>query len=170
MNKEDRGLSADDSTTTDSHPLNNIIIGEKNGSNLIQKSIRLERRNFSIYLSENIWEGWKKYCLLSGCSHASINESALIEYMQRHPVAQVNLNVTRDLTDMAPKVKDRIRNKVLKDKIRSTMGTLNSIRESGRGNQHSFRSQLQKLLLQATNLRRPDTELMELIEEAEALL
>jgi hypothetical protein len=92
-----------------------------------------------------------------------------MEYMRNHPLPQVTLSVVQDLKAFAPDVKDRLRNKIIK-KLRVAMATLRRIRESGRGDQHVFRKQLQKLALQATNLKKPDSELLELLREAEQLL
>jgi len=90
--------------------------------------------------------------------------------MRNHPLPQVTLSVTQDLAAYAPTVKDRIRNKVIKDKIIATMTTLRRIQESGKGNEHDFKRQLQKLALQATNLKRPDDELIELLKKVEFIL
>lgn len=163
-------------TTTDTHPLNNIIIGKKNRSNLIDRRDRLEREKKleratrSLYLSTNIFDGWKQYCACSGRPHHELNEAAFIEFMTNHPLSQVTLNVTQDLAAYAPDVKTRLRNKILRDKIGSVIATLHRIQETGRGDRTIFRQQLQKLVLQATNLKHPDADLMELLQEAEDLL
>jgi len=163
-------------TTIDIHPLNNIIIGKKNRSNLIdrlnrlEKEKKLERRTFSIYASRSIFEGWKEYCTLSGRPHHELNEAAFLEYMSSHPLPQVTLNVTQDLAAYAPDLQTRLRNKILRDKIRSLMGLIRRIQETGRGDADSFRKQLQKLILQATKIRRPDQELLDLLKEAEDLI
>jgi len=167
--EEDRGVSS-------SFPLTPIHIDKKNRSNLIDITDRLEREkksdrvSVSVYLSKSIWGGWKNYCAHAGVPHHSVTESALIEYMRSHPLPQVTLSMVQDLKAFAPDVKDRLRNKIIKDKLRVTMATLCRIQESGRGDQQVFRKQLQKLALQATNLKRPDSELLELLGEAEQLL
>ncbi len=162
-------------TTTDTHPLTNIIIGKKNRSNLIDITDRLERKksdriSVSVYLSRNIWGGWKDYCARSGVPHHQVTESALIEYMQNHPLPQVTLSVVHDLKLYAPDVKDRLRNKIIKDKLRVIMTTLKRLESSGTGNQQVFKKQLQKLVLQATNIKRPDPELIDILSEVEMLL
>ncbi len=90
--------------------------------------------------------------------------------MRSHPVSQVTLNVTQDLAAYAPDLQTRLRNKILRDKIRSLMGLIRRIQETGRGDADSFRKQLQKLILQATKMRRPDQELLDLLKEAEDLI
>jgi len=90
--------------------------------------------------------------------------------MRSHPVPQVTLNVTQDLAAYAPDLQTRLRNKILRDKIRSLMDLIRRIQETGRGDADSFRKQLQKLILQATKMRRPDGEILDLLKEAEDLI
>ena len=124
----------------------------------------------SFYISENISKGWRRYCELSGTKTHLLTELAFIGYMQRHPLSQVTLNVTSDLASYAPDVKDRLRNKIVKDRLTATMATLRRIKETGSGSEATFKRQLQKLVLQATNLKRPDSDVLELLREAEELL
>jgi hypothetical protein len=90
--------------------------------------------------------------------------------MRSHPVSQVTLNVTQDLAAYAPDLQTRLRNKILRDKISSLMDLIRRIQETGRGDADSFRKQLQKLILQATKMRRPDGEILDLLKEAEDLI
>jgi hypothetical protein len=94
----------------------------------------------------------------------------LIEYMRNHPLPQASLSVTQDLAAYAPDVKDRLRNKILKEKIRTTMSTMLKILERGQGDTSFFRTRLQKLVLQATTFKKPDFELLELLKDAEDLV
>jgi hypothetical protein len=50
------------------------------------------------------------------------------------------------------------------------MDLIRRIQETGRGDADSFRKQLQKLILQATKMRRPDGEILDLLKEAEDLI
>lgn len=159
------------------NPLNNIIIDKKNEYVITEdyvithrKKGEPTRRANSFYLSENISDGWRRYCELTGESTYLLTEAAFIEFMQNHPIPQMSLNVTRDLITFGPTVKDRLRNKIITNKIQVTMKTLQRIQELGKGDEKKFRDQLEKQILQATRLKRPDSELMSLIEEAEQLL
>lgn len=151
-----------------SYPLEPIIYDKEKRSNLIHRSIRLERKSFSVYLSANVWEGWKTYCQHSPEDHAYLTEGAFIEYMQRHPISNVKVSISTDLAGYRFDTRDRLRNKILKDKIRNTIDTLKRLKELSKGDSRFFRRQLQKQILQATNLRRPDDELLSLMEEAES--
>jgi hypothetical protein len=156
------------------YPLSPIYIDKKNRSNLTNLTNlindNLLRSNCSFYLSTNINSAWRQYCHLSGKGGCWLIEEALIDYMRRNPLPQVNLSVTQDLAAYAPTMRDRLRNKILKEKITSVLATLRRVRDSGKGDHGVFRKQLQKLVLQATNLKRPDDELMELLREAENFL
>jgi len=174
---DDTGVSSSPrppSTTTDTHPLNNIIIGKKKSSNLTNltnlTNDKLIRVNTSFYLSADLNREWRRYCRLSDKDGCWILEEALLEYMRSHPVSQVTLNVTQDLAAYAPDLQTRLRNKILRDKISSLMDLIRRIQETGRGDADSFRKQLQKLILQATKMRRPDQELLDLLKEAEYLI
>jgi hypothetical protein len=177
---DDTGVSSSPKpppTTTDIYPLNNIIIGKKNQYVITEKDVITDqekkepkRSPNSFYISENISKGWRRYCELSGHKTHLLTESAFIEYMQRHPLSQVTLNITQDLTAYAPDVKTRLRNKILRDKIGSVIATLHRIQETGRGDADSFRQQLQKLVLQATKLKHLDADLVDLLKEAERWL
>jgi hypothetical protein len=164
-------------TTTDIHPLNNIIIGKKNRSVITDitvltedKKTELTRSPTSFYISQNIAKGWRQYCKMSGKPTHELTEDAFIEFMRSHPLPQATLNVTQDLVAYAPDVKTRLRNKILRDKIISIVSTLRRMEETGRGDKASFKQQLQKLVLQVTNLKHPDADLMELLKEAEDLI
>ncbi len=155
-------------------PLTPIHIRKKNGSNItnitnITKG-DLSRVITSYYLAGSINSAWRQYCRLSGKEGCWLLEEALLEYMRGHPLPQVSLSVTQDLAAYAPTIQDRLRNKILKEKIVNVSNTLKRVRESGRGDQRVFVRQLQKLVLQATNLKRPDDELLELLRECEKLL
>jgi len=90
--------------------------------------------------------------------------------MRNNPLPQVTLSVIRDLMSVAPDVKTRLRNKIMKDKIRATVSALRRVQERGQGGLNLFRTRLQKLVLQATSLKRPDPELLELLREVENIL
>jgi hypothetical protein len=90
--------------------------------------------------------------------------------MRRNPLPQVSLNVTQDLAAYAPTMRDRLRNKILKEKITNVLSTLRRIKESGKSDHGVFRKQLQKFVLQATNLKRPDDELIDLLKEVEGYI
>lgn len=166
-------MTEDDMGVSSSFPLTPIYI-DKNRSNLTNitniTNSKLSRSNVSFYLSTNLNVAWRQYCRLSGKDGCWLIEEAFVEYMRNHPLPQVSLCVTQDLIAYAPTIRDRLRNKILKDKITSVLTTLKRIRESGKGDQGVFRKQLQKYVLQATSLKRPDHELIELLEEAELLL
>ena len=138
---------------------------QSNLTNLIND--KLLRSNFSFYLSKNLNLAWRQYCRLSGKDGCWLVEEALLEYMRGHPLPQVSLSVTQDLAAYAPDVRDRLRNKIIKEKIRNVMATIRRVQASGRGEAGVFRKQLQKLVLQATNLKKPDSELLELLREVE---
>jgi len=78
--------------------------------------------------------------------------------------------VTQDLAAYAPDVRDRLRNRIIKEKIRNVVATIRRVQASGCGEAGVFRKQLQKLVLQATNLKKPDSELLELLRDVENLL
>ena len=90
--------------------------------------------------------------------------------MRGHPLPQVSLSVTQDLAAYAPDVRDRLRNKIIKEKIRSVVATIRRVQTGGRGEVSVFKKQLQKLVLQATNLKKPDSEILELLRETEELM
>lgn len=73
-------------------------------------------------------------------------------------------------SDYAPDVRVRVRNKIIKDKIRSVVATIRRVQTGSRGEVSVFRKHLQKLVLQATNLKKPDSELLELLRETEELI
>jgi len=116
-----------------------------------------------------VWDGWKTYCRLQTGDHAYLIEDAFIEYMQRHPVAQIKLSVTPSLNPYAPDVKDRIKNKAAREKISATLTHIRQRMEQG-VNWDWDRTQLQKQALQAANLKKPDLELIALLKEAEELI
>ena len=141
---------------------------QSNLTNLIND--KLSRSNFSFYLSKNLNSAWRQYCRLSGKDGCWLVEEALLEYMRGHPLPQVSLSVTQDLAAYAPDVRDRLRNKIIKEKIRNVVVPIRKVQASGRGEAGVFRKQLQKLVLQATNLKRPDDELLELLKDIESYL
>jgi hypothetical protein len=141
---------------------------QSNLTNLIND--KLLRSNFSFYLSKNLNSAWRQYCRLSGKDGCWLVEEALLEYMKGHPLPQVSLSVTQDLAAYAPDVRDRLRNKIIKEKIRNVVATIRRVQVSGRGEVSVFKKQLQKLVLQATNLKKPDSELLELLRDVENLL
>ena len=141
---------------------------QSNLTNLIND--KLLRSNFSFYLSKNLNSAWRQYCRLSGKDGCWLVEEALLEYMRGHPLPQVSLSVTQDLAAYAPDVRDRLRNKIIKEKIRNVMATIRRVQASGRGEVSVFKKQLQKLVLQATNLKKPDSELLDLLRDVENLL
>ena len=155
-------------------PLSPIYIDKKNRSNLTNLTNlindKLLRTNCSFYLSKNLNDAWRQYCHLSGKGGCWLIEEALLDYMRRNPLPQVSLSVTQDLAAYAPTMRDRLRNKILKEKISNVLATLRRVKESGKGDHGVFRKQLQKLVLQATNLKRPDDELMELLRDVEKYL
>ena len=160
-----------------SFPLTPIYIDKKNRYNITditviteEKKSTLTRSPTSFYISQNIAKGWRQYCQMSGKPTHELTEAAFIDFMRGHPLQQATLNLTQDLAAYAPDVKDRLRNKIIKEKIRSTMATLRRVQENGRGDTNVFRKQLQKLALQATNLKKPDSELLELLKEVEELI
>ena len=163
-------------SNSENNPLFPIIIDKKNQYNIIDKYNILDqeknkpRGTCSFYMSRSLYKGWCRYCELSGQKHNHLTEEALLEYMRNHPVPQVTLNVTQDLAAYAPDIKTRLRNKILRDKIGSVIATLHRIQETGRGDRTIFSQQLQKLVLQATNMKHPDADLMELLKEAEDLI
>ena len=65
-------------------------------------------------------------------ARAYLTEEVLLRYMRENPAPQVTLNVTQDLAAYAPTVQDRLRNKILKDKITGVLTTLRRIRDTGR--------------------------------------
>jgi len=165
------------SSIHESNPLSPIIIDKKNRSVITDitvitetKKSALTRSPTSFYISQNIAKGWRQYCQMSGKQTHELTEAALIEFMRSHPLPQATLNVTQDLAAYAPDINTRLRNKILRDKIGSVIATLRRIEETGRGDNSNFRQQLQKLVLQATNLKHPDADLMELLKEAERWL
>jgi len=162
------------STTTDSHPLNNIIIDEKKESsnyNVVTTTHRnyLSTEPVSIRLNSNIIDGFRQWVKFSGFQLGRATEAAMLEYMKNHPQPQIRLSVTQNLSAYTPDVKDRLKNKIVSDKLTAAMATLRHIRASGKS-EASFKRQLQKLVLQAADLRKPDAELVKLLEEVEALL
>jgi len=90
--------------------------------------------------------------------------------MRNHPSPQVKIDVIQDLKAALPDIQTRLRNKVLRDKIANTMRTLRRLEEKGIGDVNHFRSQLQKLVLQATRLKYLDSDLLKILEETEELL
>jgi hypothetical protein len=102
-------------------------------------------------------------------AHPQAHGGVLPRVHEEPPGPQVTLNITQDLAAYAPDIRDRLKNKILRDKIGSVMATLRHILETGSGDKTHFKRQLQKLVLQATNLKRPDGELIELLREAEEL-
>jgi hypothetical protein len=167
--KDDEGLSP--------FPLTPIYIDKKNRSIITditviteeEKKSTLSRNPTSFYISKNIASGWRQYCHVNGRHTHELTEEAFIEYMRNHPLPQVSLSVTQDLASYAPTMRDRLRNKILKEKITNVLVTLRRVKESGKG-EGIFRRQLQKLVLQATNLKRPDDELIELLRDVEKFL
>ena len=149
------------------NPLTNVVVGKKNASN---RSNRIERSSHPMYLNPLIFDAWQQYCRHSGQKHCDLVEAALIEYMRNHPSAQVRIDVIQDLKAALPDIQTRLRNKVLRDKIVNTMRTLRRIEEKGTGDINHFRTQLQKLVLQAARLRYLDADLLKVLEEAEELL
>jgi len=167
-------VTEDDKGVSPSFPMTPIYINKKNRSNLTNLTNltngKLSRTNVSFYLSTNLNTAWRQYCRLSGKDGCWLIEEAFVEYMRNHPLPQVSLSVIQDLAAYAPTIHDRLRNKILKEKIISVSATLRRIRDSGKGNQEVFKKQLHKLVLQATNLKRPDEELIELLKQIENLL
>jgi hypothetical protein len=124
----------------------------------------------SIRINSNVIGGFRQWVKFSGLTLGEATGAAMLEYMQNHPQTQIKLNVIPNLEAYALDVKTRLRNKIIKDKICSVVATLQRIQETGRGDKASFGQQLQKLVLQATNLKHPDADLVELLKEAERWL
>ena len=169
MTEDDRGMSP-------SYPLIPIRSDKKSEYNRIEKYNRIDQKKkplrcpVTFYMSEDIADTWRRYCSLVGLRVSYLTEEALLRYMRDNPAPQVTLNVTQDLAAFAPTVQDRLRNKILREKIASVMNTIKRIKGTGKGDYCVFKKQLQKLVLQATNLKRPEESLMELLREAEDLV
>jgi hypothetical protein len=154
----------------------NIIMGKKNQYVITEKDVitdqekkGLNRSPSSFYISENISKGWRRYCELSGAKTHLLTESAFIEYMQRHPIPQVTLSVTKDLAAYAPSVKERLQNKIVREKIAAVIAVIRR-HQRDRVEWRAQRTQLQKLVMQATKLRKPDGDLLDLLRQAEELV
>ena len=164
------------SPLSDSHLLTNIIMGKKSEHVITEKYVITDHEKrgttrvpASFYLSENISSTWRRYCELNGGKTYLLTEAAFIEYMQRHPVEQVTLNVTEDLASYAPTMKERLQNKIVREKIQACIAIIRR-RQTDRVEWREQRRQLQKLVLQATKLRKPDSELLSLLKQAEELV
>lgn len=162
-------------TTTYTNPLNNIIIGKKNQSNisnildLIDQN-KIGRTNFSIYISGNIVNAWRLFCRTSGKSTCWTTEEALLEYMKNHPSSQVQFNLTRNIQVIAPDVQHRIKVKILVDEIKTNLQHVKSVKAEGRGSLRSTTLALRKSCLKASKLSSTDPDLLNILEEAEAHL
>jgi hypothetical protein len=165
-------------TTTDTHPLNNIIIGaninegENKGYVITDQYVithakkrRPTRLPTSFYLSENIANGWRKYCEVSGNQTYLLTEAAFIEYMQNHPLK--HLQVTLDAEVPQTDLKTDIRLDMAKQELRDTLHLLDGkapilIRNN--------LPKLRKALTKALSFRSSDDELDELLERARGYL
>ena len=120
MTEDDRGVSP-------SYPLIPIRSDKKSEYNRIEKYNRIDQKKkplrcpVTFYMSEDIADTWRRYCSLIGLRVSYLTEEALLRYMRDNPAPQVTLNVTQDLAAYAPTVQDRLRNKILREKI-STCG------------------------------------------------
>lgn len=166
----------DDGGVSPSYPLIPIRSDKKSDYNRIEKYNRIDQKKkplrspVTFYMSEDIANTWRRYCSLVGLRVSYLTEEALLRYMRDNPAPQVTLNVTQDLAAYSPTVQDRLRNKILREKISTVLATIRRIKAAGKGDYNVFKKQLQKLVLQATNLKRPEEGLLELLREAEELI
>lgn len=152
------------------------MIGEKSEYNIIEKYniIDQEKRAAnrgpaSFYMSRDLAQNWRRWCDLNGQKDYILIEDALLTYMQSHPIPQVTLSVTKDLAAYAPNVKERLQNKIIREKIAAVIAIIRR-HQKDRVEWRTQRTQLQKLVMQATKLRKPDQDLLDLLRQAEELV
>jgi len=146
------------------NPLTPIKYGEKKRSNITVRSNILERKTCTFYAYPNIIDGFKRYARFTGKTLAECFEAALIEYMQNHPLSQVNINVTVDMRAVISSEKDELKAKILFEELQ----TLLSILERNDENTLAFRTtrkKLHKALIQAYDLKHAYPRLENLIEK-----
>lgn len=149
------------------NPLNNIIYGKKNqcivsdtSDTLHQKLLRVEQ---CFRLNPNISRAFREYAKVKGGKLGFVVESALIEYMQNHPIPQIRLTISQEITDYQPELKNNLKLGMAKQELRHALNLLQDkdpriIREN--------LPRLKKAINKALNCRSSDEELTVMLERA----
>jgi len=144
---------------------------DESDSNIIIISNILEsyRKNFSLYLSENIIRNFRAYARRHLTkSTAECLEEALMEYMDNHPVDGVTLSFEANGVTKQVTIAERLSSRILSNKIENTLIILDRL--DGDNRRIAFRDDLQNHILKAFKLRTRSDRLTGLIERAEEYL
>lgn len=157
------------------NPLADILYSKKNQPNQPnqpnQFNDKLIRTNTSFHMLPNIASGFRAYSKFTNKKVGACVEAAFLEYMRNHPVDQVTLQVTKDMRSFLPSLSDKLKLKIIKNKLREKLDL--TIRLYQKGNEYHIQDNLesfQKLIEKALRIKNPDPDLIELLRKSEEYL
>lgn len=129
------------------------------------------RSSTCFHLKKSVAKAFRTYAR----RHPSYNiadclESALLEYIQNHPLATVSLNFNLVEKIKGRVLQNRIEEKILSNEITRLLDLIDRRNGKGRNNNAKYVFELQDLLLKAIKLKTPSVDMDALLMRAEEYL
>ena len=118
-------------------------------------------------MSRDVALVFRRYAHMHTGSLAVCIENALLEYMQNHPLEDVNLTINHVTEKKLTEIQKRLEIALMYSEIKHLVEVLDRIQRTGLGNYKEFQYDLLKALKPAIKLRTPSPKLIELLKEAE---
>lgn len=160
-------------TTTDIYPLTNIIMGKKNvltSLTSLTSEKQLSRVTTSFYISSQINQGWRQFCRFSGQDGCWLIEEALLDYMRAHPLPQVTLQFTKNMSDYSTDLKKDMELTMAKQSLREQVNFIKGVSEKNPPGVRQFLPRLRRAVKTSLKVHNRDEELTSLLESARRFL
>lgn len=148
----------------------NVSHGKKEKLIESNQSNQSNRCNNTFHMERSVALAFRTYAKRHKQSLASLIETALIEYMKKYPLEEVNIKIDYIEPDRLSDIQQRLEVSIMYAEIEKYVEILDRIDKQGKGDYKHFQRKLIDALKPAVKLKDPPKKLLELLKQAESYL